>query len=163
MTNNVPPSTQWKHTIQSRNDRRWATRYTQSYAVMWMLMCFGHVTIASIRALTSRFSVMGSTMGLLPRVNWQIAWNCDETISGPGFQTVDARSRRRSGLLSKIVRDCDYLLIVDHTPLCEVTQAKVNARALQGEQSSQRPEQPLRFVPLEPSETCFYIETSLGL
>lgn len=52
---------------------------------------------------------------------------------------------------------------MDHKPPCEVTQAKVNARALQGEQSSERPEQPLRYVPTEPSETCYYIETSLGL
>jgi hypothetical protein len=39
--------------------------------------------------------------------------NCDETMSGSGFQTVAARSRRRSGLLSKIVRDCNNLLIID--------------------------------------------------
>ena len=80
--------------------------------------------------------------------------NCDETMSGPGFQTVAARSRRRS---------CDNLLIVNHEPPCKGSQVKSNARGLQGEQSSERPQQPLRYVPPNPTETCFYIETSLGL
>jgi hypothetical protein len=39
---------------------------------------------------------------------------CDEDMSGPAFQKVGARSRRRSGLLSKIARLCDAILLVDH-------------------------------------------------
>ena len=89
--------------------------------------------------------------------------NCDEVMSGPGFQTVAARSRRRSGLLSKIVRDCSNLLIVDHKPPCEVTQAKVNLRKLASEQSSVRPEHPQRYKSPTPTETCMYIDSTLGL
>ena len=87
--------------------------------------------------------------------------NCDEVMSGPGFQTVAARSRRRSGLLSKIVRDCGNLLIVDHKPPCEVTQAKAKSRSLQ--QSSERPEQPQKYRSPPPTETCMYIDATLGL
>jgi len=91
--------------------------------------------------------------------------NCDEVMSGPIFQTVAARSRRRSGLLSKIVRSCDNLLIVDHKPPCEVTQAKVaeQQRSLQGQQSNERPEAPAKYTPPTPTETCLYIGASLGL
>ena len=103
----------------------------------------------------------GQNNGPPPSCKLADCLNCDETMSGPGFQTVAARSRRRSGLLSKIVRDCDNLLIVDHKPPCNVTQAKL--RKLQGQQSSERPQQPQRYQPPEPTETCVYIETSLGL
>ena len=89
--------------------------------------------------------------------------NCDEVMSGPGFQTVAARSRRRSGLLSKIVRDCDNLLIVDHKEPCKVSQADVKKRSLQGEQSSEKPEQPEKYRPPTPTETCVYMDTSFGL
>jgi len=43
---------------------------------------------------------------------------CDEIESGPLFQKVAARSRRRSGLLSKIARPCDGILLVNHTVPC---------------------------------------------
>ena len=38
---------------------------------------------------------------------------CDEVESGPLFQKVAARSRRRSGLLSKIASPCDAILFVN--------------------------------------------------
>ena len=44
---------------------------------------------------------------------------CDEQMSGPIFQEVAARSRRRSGLLSKIARPCNVILIVNHTNPCD--------------------------------------------
>eukprot|EP01083_Nonionella_stella_P011867 33663_1 len=78
-----------------------------------------------------------------------------------GFQTVAARSRRRSGLLSKIVRDCDNLLIVYHKPPCDVTKAKI--RSLQGEKSNVKPEQPEKYRPPTPTETCVWVSTSSGL
>jgi hypothetical protein len=34
---------------------------------------------------------------------------CDETVSGPLFQTIAGRTRRKSGLLSQIVRPCHSL------------------------------------------------------
>jgi len=43
---------------------------------------------------------------------------CDEIESGPLFEKVAARSRRRSGLLSQIVRPCDEILLVNHTVPC---------------------------------------------
>jgi hypothetical protein len=46
---------------------------------------------------------------------------CDEIESGPLFQKVAARSRRRSGLLSKIARPCDAILLVNHTAPCNFT------------------------------------------
>ena len=92
---------------------------------------------------------------------------CDEKMSGPIFQTVAARSRRRTGLLSKIVRPCENLLIVDHKPPCNVTQEMLkeqgDTRALQGEQSKTRITPPPKFVEPEPGVECIYINTPLGL
>lgn len=42
---------------------------------------------------------------------------CDEEEAGPIFSAYGGRTRRRSGLLSEIVRNCDSIArIVDHTP-----------------------------------------------
>ena len=43
---------------------------------------------------------------------------CDEDYSGPYFKTYAGRTRRRSGLLSKIARPCDAILIVNHADPC---------------------------------------------
>ena len=64
--------------------------------------------------------------------------------------------------MSKIVRDCDNLLIVNHSPPCEVTKSNVR-RSLQGEHSSEKPEQPAKYYPPAPTETCLWISTALGL
>lgn len=95
---------------------------------------------------------------------------CDEQMSGPIFQTEAARSRRRSGLLSKIARPCEVILIVDHQPPCNVTQEKVanGARYLQtapsrGLQSSERPIAPEKWRAPEPTETCVFIEEDMGI
>jgi hypothetical protein len=45
---------------------------------------------------------------------------CDEVNAGPLFQKIAARSRRRSGLISKIARDCSAILFVDHQSPCDV-------------------------------------------
>jgi len=53
---------------------------------------------------------------------------CDETESGPLFQKVAARSRRRSGLLSQIARSCDEILLVDshnHVPCSSFTSGRM--------------------------------------
>lgn len=43
---------------------------------------------------------------------------CDEENSGPIFKRYAARTRRRSGLLSKIPRPCEAILIVNHPDPC---------------------------------------------
>lgn len=86
---------------------------------------------------------------------------CDERMSGPYFQTVAARSRRRSGLLSKIARSCDIILIVDHQHPCDVTRGKLR-RELQGP-SDKRITAPPKFTAPAPSETCIFINDDLGL
>ena len=39
---------------------------------------------------------------------------CDEDNSGPMFKQFAARTRRRSGLISQIVRPCDEIKQIDH-------------------------------------------------
>lgn len=41
---------------------------------------------------------------------------CDEEKAGPIFTSFGGRSRRRSGLLSEIVRDCSSIAHIDHDP-----------------------------------------------
>lgn len=41
---------------------------------------------------------------------------CDEQKAGPIFTSYAGRSRRRSGLLSEIIRDCSSIAHIDHTP-----------------------------------------------
>lgn len=41
---------------------------------------------------------------------------CDEEKAGPIFTAYGGRSRRRSGLLSEIVRDCSSIAQIEHTP-----------------------------------------------
>ena len=42
---------------------------------------------------------------------------CDEVEAGPVFSAYGGRTRRRSGLLSEIIRDCDSIArIIDHRP-----------------------------------------------
>lgn len=85
-------------------------------------------------------------------------------MSGPYFQTVAARSRRRAGLLSKIVRPCESILIVDHKPPCNVTRENLNEqRRLQGSHVTKPIVAPEKFRPPAPTETCVYITTGLGL
>lgn len=48
--------------------------------------------------------------------------DCDETNAGPLFAKIAARSRRRSGLISKIARPCEDILFVDHQNPCDVVQ-----------------------------------------
>jgi hypothetical protein len=46
---------------------------------------------------------------------------CDEDEAGSIFKGVAARARRRSGLMSKIARPCDDILLVNHKDPCPVT------------------------------------------
>lgn len=109
----------------------------------------------------------GANNGPPPQCKLANCLLCDERMSGPIFQTVAARSRRRSGLLSRIVRDCENLLIVDHEPPCNLTRrmlAKQSGnRYLQGKSSNVRITPPPRFVEPEPTDTCVFIDTYLGL
>ena len=41
---------------------------------------------------------------------------CDEVYAGPLFTSVGGRTRRRSGLLSEIVRNCSEISHVRHDP-----------------------------------------------
>mmetsp|Transcript_1287 Transcript_1287/g.2236 ORF Transcript_1287/g.2236 Transcript_1287/m.2236 type:complete len:437 (-) Transcript_1287:211-1521(-) len=138
--------------------------YTEPCAVMWMYNVFN--TRDSCFNTCFDFTFLGDGLNNSPAPSCKLAdcLNCDEVMSGPGFQTVAARSRRRSGLLSKIVRDCDNLLIVDHKHPCEVTKSKEAVRrSLQGQNSGEKPEQPAKYTPPTPTETCVWISNSLGL
>ena len=41
---------------------------------------------------------------------------CDEENAGPTFSSFAGRTRRRSGLLSEIVRSCSSISHIDHVP-----------------------------------------------
>ena len=101
--------------------------YTQPCAVMWMHNVMWTRDHCFDTCFDFTFLGDGFNNGPPPTCKIADCLDCDETMSGPGFQTVAARSRRHSGLLSKIVRDCDNLLIVNHKSPCKVTQAKSNA------------------------------------
>jgi len=143
---------------ESRASKRLATLSNVRLCGCTMLQILETIALALFQFT---FLGDGANNGPPPSCKLEDCLNCDETMSGPGFQTVAARSRRRSGLLSMIVRDCDNLLIVDHKPPCEVTKAK--ARKLQGEQSNVKPETPEKYRPPTPTETCIYVDSSLGL
>jgi len=51
-------------------------------------------------------------------------------MSGPIFQEVAARSRRRSGLLSKIARPCNVILIADHANPCDFVKEQLNVQTV---------------------------------
>lgn len=57
-----------------------------------------------------------------PVCELDVCLDCDETHSGPLFGKVAARTRRRSGLISKIARPCEDILFVDHQNPCDVVQ-----------------------------------------
>ena len=143
--------------------------YTHDCAVMWMYnvqhtkdKCFD---------VCIDFTFLGDGFNNGPPPECRIAdcLLCDEQMSGPFFQTVAARSRRRSGLLSKITRSCDVILIVDHKPPCNVTRDKLR-KLQEGEEGQARSLQsptkivaPEKWRPPAPAETCVYMTTDLGL
>ena len=88
---------------------------------------------------------------------------CDEQMSGPAFQTVAARSRRRSGLLSKIARPCDRILLVDSDGPCNTTRKAVGERELLPTRRLQAPKAPEYWQPPEPTESCSYMKLDVGL
>lgn len=45
---------------------------------------------------------------------------CDEDNAGPNFTSFAGRTRRRSGLLSEIVRPCNSIAHIDHDPCVNV-------------------------------------------
>lgn len=62
---------------------------------------------------------------------------CDEVNSGPYFKRFAARTRRRSGLLSKIARPCDAILIVNHTEPCPAKSGDSPLKSIQTEPTCQ--------------------------
>ena len=60
--------------------------------------------------------------GPAPECTLDDCLDCDETESGPLFAQIAARTRRRSGLISKIARPCEDILFVDHQNPCDVVQ-----------------------------------------
>jgi len=80
--------------------------------------------------------------------------DCDETKSGPLFAKVAARTRRRSGLISKIARSCQDILFVDHQNPCDVVQG-ITQEFQQGDicQQKEKVKEP----------NCVSVETNLGL
>ncbi|CAB9526387.1 expressed unknown protein [Seminavis robusta] len=133
--------------------------YTYSCAEMWMYNVENTRDTCFDVCVDFTFLGDGSNNGPPPECKIANCLLCDEQMSGPFFQTVAARSRRRSGLLSKIVRACEVLLIVDHEPPCNVTRRSLGREL----QSSQRITAPPQFTEPEPTETCVFIDTDLGL
>lgn len=136
--------------------------YTPACAEAWMFNVFNTRDHCFDVCIDFTFFGDGANNGPPPECKVANCLLCDEQMSGVIFQTEAARSRRRSGLLSKIARPCDVILIVDHKPPCNVTQAAVanGARYLQ---SSQKPETPEKWRTPEPTETCVFITEDLGL
>jgi len=88
-----------------------------------------------------------------PTCRLQDCLQCDEDMSGPIFQKVAGRSRRRSGLLSMIARPCDSILAVEHVLPCEApSDADVVVR--------NRNE---FWKPPPPEKICTYAKLNLGI
>lgn len=136
--------------------------YTEPCAEMWMYNVINTRNQCFDVCFDFTFTGDGRNNGPPPECKIANCLLCDEQMSGPYFQTVAARSRRRSGLLSKIARSCDIILIVDHKPPCDVTQAKMQQTG-RDLQSDKRITAPPKFTVPPPSETCIFIEDDLGL
>lgn len=136
--------------------------YTRPCAEAWMFNVFNTRDHCFDVCVDFTFFGDGVNNGPPPECRIANCLLCDEQMSGPIFQTEAARSRRRSGLLSKIARPCDVILIVDQKPPCNVTQEKV-ANGERYLQSSEKPVAPEKFRVPAPTETCVWIETDLGL
>jgi len=91
--------------------------YTEPCATMWVYN--GFHTRENCLDTCLPFSLTGEpNNGPAPECQIADCLQCDEEESGPLFQKVAARSRRRSGLLSKIARSCDEILLVQHEVPC---------------------------------------------
>jgi len=87
--------------------------YTEPCATMWVYN--GHHTRDNCLEVCLRFNFEKEPYsGPPPECKIADCLQCDEEESGPFFQKVAARSRRRSGLLSHIARPCDDILLVEH-------------------------------------------------
>jgi len=133
--------------------------YTRPCAEAWMFNVFNTRDHCFDVCVDFTFLGDGANNGPPPECRIANCLLCDEQMSGVIFQTEAARSRRRSGLLSKIARPCEVILIVDNKPPCNVTRAKLG-RSLQ---SSEKPKTPERWREPEPQETCVFIEEYLGI
>uniref|UniRef100_A0A7R9W9P1 Uncharacterized protein n=1 Tax=Pseudictyota dubia TaxID=2749911 RepID=A0A7R9W9P1_9STRA len=164
--------------------------YTTPCAEMWMYNVFNTRDHCFDICIDFTFFGDGKNSGPPPECRIANCLLCDEEMSGPIFQTEAARSRRRSGLLSKIPRHCENILIVNHTDPCEITRAEVARRESERERreleerqlqqgwfrrklqqweglssvlQTQRPTAPPKWTPPEPRETCVYVKLDIGL
>lgn len=87
-------------------------------------------------------------------VHFDECLDCDKTNVGPLFAKIAARTRRRSGLISKIARACEDILFVDHQNPCDVVQG-IEREFEQGDVCK------LKDPPKEPE--CVTVTTDLGL
>lgn len=92
--------------------------------------------------------------GPYPQCTLDDCLECDETNAGPLFAKIAARTRRRSGLISKIARPCEDILFVDHQNPCDVVQG-IEREFEQGDVCK------LKDPQAEPE--CVTITTDLGL
>lgn len=94
--------------------------FTEPCAQMWLNN--GFQTRSSCLFVCTSFQVQGRPSNGDPtECTLDPCLQCDEDNSGPNFAKVAARTRRRSGLLSMIVRPCDDILSVNHTVPCDVS------------------------------------------
>lgn len=74
---------------------------------------------ASACGKTCAGSLTASNNGPPPMCELNDCLACDETEAGPVFSSFAARTRRRSGLVSEIIRDCESIAKdIVHDPTC---------------------------------------------
>lgn len=80
---------------------------TESCAMIWVYNSLNTAEKCLKRCATTKNK---PNNGSPPECTLNDCLQCDEDVSGPIFKQVAARTRRRSGLLSAIVRPCDALV-----------------------------------------------------
>jgi len=85
--------------------------FTETCAEMWIYNGYNTRDNCMLTCIANTFS---DNSGPAPQCALNSCLQCDEDHSGPFFKKFAARTRRRSGLLSAIVRPCDALHQITH-------------------------------------------------
>jgi len=92
--------------------------YSEQCAKMWVHNGQTTIWACGLSCIPYRLLSIPNN-GPLPNCQLNDCLQCDEDQSGPLFKKVAGRTRRRTGLLSGIIRPCDSILLVNHTVPCE--------------------------------------------
>lgn len=92
--------------------------FTRPCATMWVYNA-GQTSDFCARTCLKFRAEKRPNNGPPPQCTLDTCLDCDERNAGPLFAKVAARTRRRSGLISKIARPCEDILFVDHQNPCD--------------------------------------------